>query len=208
VLEYLAQGQQVALISDAGSPLIADPGYRLVRACRKAGYAVRPVPGPSAVLAALMASGLPPLPFIFLGFLPRKPGQQRQLWRQYAQLSCTLIFFERKSRLRETLATAASELGGRELCLARELTKVHEQFIFIQLDKWEGIDPDIRGELTVLIGPPQTQIASQNEVEEYLRRALAQGGRPREIVRNVQGQLPGWTSKSLYQVLMGMQDKG
>ncbi len=207
VLEHLGQGQDAAVISDAGTPLVADPGYRLVRACREAGFAVRPVPGPSAPVTALMASGLPPYPFTFLGFLPRKVGQQRQIWRQYGGLPCTLVFFERKSRLGETLAVAASELGSRELCLARELTKTHEEFIVTRLDRWASLDREWRGEFTVVIGPAEEQVASTEEARAWLKRASEEGGRPKAIVRSAQEHVPGWSAKALYELLMQLQGK-
>ncbi|MGM0645947.1 MAG: 16S rRNA (cytidine(1402)-2'-O)-methyltransferase [Thermodesulfobacteriota bacterium] len=207
VLQRLEHGDQVALIADAGTPLVADPGYRLVRHCRAAGFSVRPVPGPSAPITALMASGLPPYPFAFLGFLPRKASQQRAVWQQYQGLSCTLVFFERKSRLQETLAVAASELGRRELCLARELTKTHEEFIVTRLERWEEIGEELRGELTVLIGPAEPQTATPEEARAYLLRAQESGGRPKEIVRNAQQHLHGWSTKALYEMLLHQQGK-
>lgn len=207
VLQRLENGEQVALIADAGTPLVADPGYRLVRQCRAAGFSVRPVPGPSAPITALMASGLPPYPFVFLGFLPRKPSQQRAVWQQYQGLSCTLVFFERKSRLRETLAVAASELGRRELCVARELTKTHEEFIVTRLERWEEISEELRGELTVLIGPAEPQVATPEEARASLLREQASGGRPKEIARAAQKHLHGWSTKALYELLLHQQGK-
>ena len=129
VLGLLHQGLRVAVVSDAGTPLIADPGYKVVRAVRTAGFPVVPVPGPAAPITALMACGLPPYPFTFLGFLPRKPGDIRKILTPFADLGMTLVFFERKSRVAVSLAVAFEVLGGREFCLARELTKEHEEFI-------------------------------------------------------------------------------
>ena len=110
VLDVLGRGEDAALVSDAGTPLLADPGYRLVAAAREAGFTVSPVPGPSAVTAALSASGLPPMPFAFLGFAPRKDAERRRFFEVWAGQPATLVFFERKSRLEGTLAVAAQVL--------------------------------------------------------------------------------------------------
>ncbi|MBO6002262.1 MAG: 16S rRNA (cytidine(1402)-2'-O)-methyltransferase, partial [Mailhella sp.] len=134
VLEWLRQGKSIALISDAGMPVLADPGYGIVRACREAGLPVSVVPGPCAPVAALAGSGIAPQPFVFFGFLPRGRGDQKKTLEPYAQLSCTLVFFERRDRLAETLAAARALLGPRDACIARELTKTHEEFLRFRLE--------------------------------------------------------------------------
>ena len=113
-LGWLKEGKQLALVSDAGTPLLSDPGYRLVRACREAGIRVSPLPGPSAPAAALSASGLPPYPFVFLGFPPRKQSEREAFFLPYARLSATVVFFERKDRLAATLETLFRLFGPRE----------------------------------------------------------------------------------------------
>ena len=113
MLARLQAGQDLALVSDAGTPLVADPGYRLCRACRRQGIAVHPVPGPSAPAAALSAAGIPPLPHCFLGFLPRDEAGRRRLFASFAKVPATLVFFERKDRLKDSLALALDELGPR-----------------------------------------------------------------------------------------------
>jgi 16S rRNA (cytidine1402-2'-O)-methyltransferase len=153
-LQELAQGRTLALISDAGTPLLADPGYKLVRACRSAGHKVSPLPGPCAALAALAASGLPPQPFVFLGFPPRKAGDQQRFFTPFAALPLTLIFFERKDRLRATLERLHVMGGQREICLARELTKTYEEFIFFTLGDFSAFPQELLGEITVVAGPP------------------------------------------------------
>ena len=120
VLAILGEGSDVALVSDAGTPLLADPGYRLVRAAREAGFAVSPVPGPSAVPAALSAAGIAPYPFSFLGFLPRATSQARATLARFGAAGATLVFFERKTRLAETLAVALETLGDRDCVICRE----------------------------------------------------------------------------------------
>lgn len=207
VLAALEQGQSVALISDAGTPLLSDPGYRLVRACREAGCAVTPIPGPSAPITALSAAGLPPLPFSFLGFLPRKAGEVRKLFANWATSPGSLVFFERKDRLGQSLELAREILGPRELCLARELTKTHEEFILGRLEDWPWETGELLGELTVVVGPPERpDMARERDVDELLREAAAQGGKPREVVRRVRDLAPGWSASDLYQRLQELQD--
>lgn len=205
VLGWLREGKNLALVSDAGTPLLSDPGFRLVRSCRKEGIRVSPVPGPSAPLAALSASGLPPLPFVFLGFLPRKGSERRTLLAAYASLEATLVFFERKDRLRESLADAFAVLGRREACIARELTKEYEEFIYLSLE--EGMNPpgDLLGEITVLIGPPDAGARSSvDEVDDVLAEEAALGGKAREVARRAQKKVRGWNGKELYLRLQEM----
>lgn len=204
VLGWLRDGRRVAVVSDAGTPLIADPGYRLVAACRAEDVSVVPVPGPCAPITALMASGLPPYPFTFLGFLPRKSGDARELLREHAQIRTTLVFFERKNRVPETLALAHAVLGEREFCLARELTKKHEQFINGRLGQPLECDDELLGEVTVVIGPPQDMAASTREdVLALIPSMLAQGGRPKDMARSIQARVRGWSTKRIYELLMG-----
>jgi 16S rRNA (cytidine1402-2'-O)-methyltransferase len=143
----------VALVSDAGTPALSDPGVRLVSAAIAAGYQVVPVPGPSAVLAALITSGLPTNQFTFLGFLPRKRGELERTLRDAGDAKRTFVFFESPHRLLKTLAIMASVLGPRSLVVAREITKVHEEFVrgtpATLLEHFEKSPP--RGELTVVV---------------------------------------------------------
>ena len=203
VLELLGQGLQVAVVSDAGTPLIADPGYRLVAACRKAGVPVVPVPGPCAPIAALMASGLPPYPFVFLGFLPRKAGEAKALLGTYASVPATLVFFERKNRVSATLALASEILGEREFCLARELTKKHEQFIYGRLGQAPEMEGELLGEVTVVVGPP-VAIADTEEtrVRDLARAMIRDGMRPKDAARAVRERTTGWTAKRIYELIV------
>lgn len=200
---------EVALISDAGTPLLSDPGFRLVRACREAGHRVSPVPGPSAPVAALSACGLPPQPFAFLGFLPRKAGEARTVLEHFGRAGCTLVLFERKDRVRRTLALAAEVLGPREFCLARELTKDHEEFIVGRLDALDGLTFTELGEFTVVLGPAEAPaVASEEELDAALRAEAAAGGRPREVVRRVLARVTGWSSKAVYARLEALSGPG
>ncbi len=206
VLAALRGGAQVALISDAGTPLLADPGYRLVRACRRERLPVSPVPGPSAPVAALSAAGLPPLPFTFLGFLPRDAAGRRALFRAYAAVPGSLVFFERKDRLGESLALAAEILGPRELAICRELTKAHEEFLLGRLERAAELPQELLGEITVILGPPEGEPgrAPREEAEGCLRACLARGLKPREAAREARARVPGWSVKELYALIPGL----
>lgn len=201
VLDLLGQGNEVALMSDAGTPLVSDPGYRLVRAAREAGHLVSPLPGPSAVTAALSACGLPPHPFAFLGFLPRKRGQAERILTPFADLPATLVLFERKDRLDKTLALCREVLGDRECCLARELTKEHEEFLSGTLSEPGCGGGELLGEITLVIGPPGERTASKEEVLEAYRLESRAGGKPREVARRAASRLPGWTAKTVYETM-------
>lgn len=211
VLHELQSGKIFALISDAGLPLMADPGYRLVRACRQNDIAVSVVPGPSAPVTALAGSGIPPQPFAFFGFLPRDRSDQEKLLAPFASLSLTLVFFERKDRLKGTLSTIRAILGEREVCVARELTKTHENFLFgrllpsgqLQSLSGEILDTEnLLGEITVVVGPPEAEIKTDHDqVLQILAEEQESGGSPREIARRAQLRTKGWTSKALYAML-------
>ncbi len=203
VLALVSQGMQVALVSDAGTPLIADPGYRLVAACRRQGVPVVPVPGPCAPIAALMASGLPPYPFVFLGFLPRKAGDARSQLARYRDFGATVVFFERKNRVQATLSLAHEILGEREFCLARELTKKHEQFINGRLGQALDLADELLGEVTVVIGPPAEVLpTAQDEVLALTLRLMREGMRPREAARAVRERTRGWSVKRIYELIV------
>uniref|UniRef100_I2Q5W8 Ribosomal RNA small subunit methyltransferase I n=1 Tax=Desulfovibrio sp. U5L TaxID=596152 RepID=I2Q5W8_9BACT len=201
VLGWLAAGTDVALVSDAGTPLLADPGYRLVRAAREAGYAVTPVPGPSAVLAALSAAGLAPYPFSFLGFPPRGAADGRELFARFGATGATLVFFERKTRLGQTLAAALSALGDRECVICRELTKTFEEFITGRLSDFAGKDLELLGEVTVVLGPGQAARSPEATARAVAAEEAAAGGKPREAARRAAARLSGWTVKEVYAML-------
>lgn len=208
VLELLQQGREIALICTAGTPVVSDPGYLVVRVCRNRGYKVVPVPGPNAPVTALMASGLPPQPFTFLGFLPRKSGEKRRTLLQYARLRTTLILFERKNRLQETLEVAYQVLGNRECRLARELTKRHEEILGFDLAEFKNRELDLPGEFTVLFGPPQKQESTpQSQVVHLLKNEMAKGGKPKGIIHRVLDKLQGWNTKQVYELYLSLKNK-
>ncbi|MBM3306787.1 MAG: 16S rRNA (cytidine(1402)-2'-O)-methyltransferase [Candidatus Eisenbacteria bacterium] len=154
VLARLERGDDVALVTDAGTPLFADPGYRVVSLCAREGFDVVPVPGATALAAALSVAGLPPMPFYFGGFLPRKPGARARKLAEVAALPCTLVFYEAPHRIAATLAAMRDVLGDRPAAVARELTKVHEEVVRGSLGELAGVAADAawRGEIVVVVG--------------------------------------------------------
>jgi len=174
LLERLQGGARLALVSDAGTPLISDPGYKLVREARALGLAVFPVPGPSAVLAALTASALPSDRFLFTGFLPSKSGERQAALAKLKAVSATLIFFESAQRLGDSLADLNAILGEREAVVARELTKLHEEVVHATLSelaaKYATAPP--RGEIVVLVGPAPEEQPDSARVDSLLAQAL------------------------------------
>ncbi len=206
VLEGLRAGKNIALISDAGMPVLADPGYGIVRACREAGLPVSVVPGPCASVTALAGSGIAPQPFVFFGFLPRGRGEKKKALEPYAHLSCTLVFFERRDRLEETLAAAHALLGPREVCIARELTKTHEEFIRFRLEDPPDLSR-ILGEVTVVIGPPEQRLRStEEEVRSVLEEEMLAGGSPRSVSKRTQSRLQGWTASEIYAIFTRLRN--
>ncbi len=202
VVNWLESGKDVALISDAGTPLLSDPGYRLVRACREHGLEVSPVPGPSAPMAALCACGLPPYPYTFLGFLPRAEQAVKATLGDYAAIRTTLVFFERKSRLRSTLSLALEVLGERPCAICRELTKEHEEFILGGLAELARDEREYLGEMTVVIAPPERGGKLDDDaLDTLIAEENAAGGKPKEISRRVAERAHGWTAKAVYERL-------
>jgi 16S rRNA (cytidine1402-2'-O)-methyltransferase len=166
----------VALISDAGTPLISDPGYKLVRAARAAGHQIHTLPGPCAAIAALTLAGLPTDRFLFLGFLPAKAKARAEAIEEVAALRASLVLYESGSRLDESLAALASSLGPRNAAVIREISKLHEETvtgILTELaDRYAGAAP--RGEIVIVIGPPPERTdASDEELDAALNDALA-----------------------------------
>jgi 16S rRNA (cytidine1402-2'-O)-methyltransferase len=198
VLERLRAGERVALISDAGSPLVSDPGYRLVQEALAQGTAVIPIPGPSAVLAALAGAGLPTDRFLFAGFPPPKAAARRAFLAELGPVRATLVLFEGASRLGESLADMAAVLGPRPAAVARELTKLHETFVRGSLDQLAA-DPALeapRGEIVVLVGPGREAEVSQADAEAALKEALARMG-PAEAASEV-ARATGLRRRELY----------
>jgi 16S rRNA (cytidine1402-2'-O)-methyltransferase len=196
----LKAGQSVALVSDAGTPLVSDPGFRLVEAAIAAGIEVCPIPGPSAALAALAASGLPTDSFRFCGFLPAKSAQRRRALEELRLETSTLIFYEAPQRLLETLADMAAMLGDRPVVVARELTKLHEEFLRGSADSIRqelAARPSIKGEITILAGKPHEQPADPVAAEHEVRELERQGVTRRDAVKQV-AKARGIPKRELY----------
>ena len=167
--------QAIALVSDAGTPLISDPGYKLVRAARAAGYSVRTVPGPSAVIAALTLAGLPTDRFLFVGFLPAKAKARSDAIAEIAGVRATLALYETGPRLGDTLTALATGLGDREAAVARELTKLHEECVTGRLAELavRYADAPPKGEIVIVVGPPaEAAQASDADLDCALDAAL------------------------------------
>jgi 16S rRNA (cytidine1402-2'-O)-methyltransferase len=181
LLAALADGKRVALITDAGTPAISDPGMLLVREARQAGLPVVAIPGPSAVTAALAVSGLPAHPFTFLGFLPPRRGGRRKALAAVAQLAHTLVLFEAPHRLAASLADMAELLGPRRAALCRELTKLHEEVTVDRLDGLAGKVAGrerVKGEITLVIEPPGEGTATGRDAGTHGKEAAAPGELP------------------------------
>jgi 16S rRNA (cytidine1402-2'-O)-methyltransferase len=184
VLAVLDGGGDVALVSDAGTPLISDPGDRLVGAALEAGHSVVPIPGASALLAALAASGLPAVPFTFVGFLPRRSGDCDRVLESLRDRRDTLIIFESPRRIAKTLARLKEAFGDRQACVARELTKMHEEFARGPLSELvERFADGARGECTLVVAGAcsASRTPTEDELEKAIRALIAEGHSSREI---------------------------
>jgi 16S rRNA (cytidine1402-2'-O)-methyltransferase len=175
IVERLAS-EAIALVSDAGTPLISDPGYRLVRAARAAGHTVVTVPGPCAAIAALSIAGLPTDRFLYLGFLPAKAKARSDSSAEIAAVRATLVIYESGSRLGETLGALRKQLGLREAAVGRELTKLHEECVTGSLaelaDRYAAAAP--KGEIVIVVGPPvEAEPVSDAQLDSMLKATLA-----------------------------------
>ena len=176
VLAELAAGKSVGLISDAGTPLISDPGYKLVREAIEAGFPVTAIPGPSAPLAALVSAGLATDAFLFAGFLPPRRSARKTRLEELKAVPATLVFFEAPSRLADSLGDIAAVLGDREAAVARELTKLHEEMrrgTPAELSQWAG-DAAPKGEMVILVGPPREAPVMDEAISVRLEPLLAE----------------------------------
>jgi 16S rRNA (cytidine1402-2'-O)-methyltransferase len=172
IVEMLQRGENVALVSDAGTPLISDPGFRVVAAAVKSGAQVISIPGPSAALAALAASGLPTNEFRFIGFLPPKQTARRKALAAIAEETATVIIYESPHRILESLKDMEAELGARPMVLARELTKIHEEFLrgsAAEIHAVLNARDSIKGEITLVIGQAIAGGISGDPIEEMAK---------------------------------------
>ncbi len=201
ILKKLEEGD-VALVSDAGTPGVNDPGYELIRAALDSGFDVRPIPGPSAPIAALSVSGLPTDAFLYLGYLPHKRSERRRFLQAVADLPYTLIFLESPHRLLESLHDLLEVLGDRPACIAREMTKMFEEF-------WRGplhraipyfSTAPVRGEFTLVVGgAPDRRPArwSAEALQAAIDQERRQGKPARQIATELAGR-SGWSKREIY----------
>ncbi len=203
----MALTQPVALVSDAGMPLISDPGYRLVRAAREAGAMVTVVPGANAPLTALALSGLPSDRFLFAGFLPPKEAARSAVLQELAPVRTTLVFFETAPRIARSLAAIAEAMPGREVAVARELTKLHEECRTGSpqdlLAHYEAHHP--KGEIVLLVGPPVDQPAGEVDADALLLAAMADA-KPSQAAGQV-AKATGLDRRTLYARAMELQGR-
>ena len=208
LLARLAAGQAVALVSDAGTPLISDPGYKLARAAQDAGYPVTAIPGASSVLTALSVAGQPTDRFFFEGFLPARQAARQKRIAALAAVPATLVLFESGQRLTATLADLAQELGPRPAAICRELTKLHEEVRrgnLVTLVRDYSAGAETRGEIVIVVAPP-AEPAEAVDVDALLRRALA-----RVSLKDAVGEvalLSGRPRREVYQRALALAKDG
>ena len=215
VLTWLAEGKDVALVSEAGTPLVSDPGFRVVAAVLAGGARVVPVPGPSALLAALVVAGLPPDRFVFLGFPPRKSGARRRLFEGVRALPFTLVLYESPLRAGVTLADLAAVLGGaRRACLARELTKPYEESVRGTLAELAERYRETRplGEVTLVVagadeGAASSEALSDDDVQERARELRSEGLSARDTADRLAAET-GRPRRDVYRLVVAAGEQG
>ncbi len=210
ILAALTEGD-VALVSDAGTPAINDPGYELVKAALEAGHSICPIPGPSAPLAALAASGLPTDSFLYLGYLPRKSSERQALAGQVSNLTYTLLFLESPHRLLAALKDLEFSLGYRQIAVARELTKVHEEIwrgtISAAIEHFTQNEP--RGEFTLVVAGKtkrDKQKWTEDKVMIAIKFGLKFGESPSALAKRV-AEESGWDRREIYKLATGFQQR-
>ena len=212
VVERVLAGETLALVSDAGTPLLSDPGQELVAAAQDAGVPIEVVPGPSAITAALVSSGLPVERFYFGGFLPRKAGEQRKALESLAALDATLVFFESPHRTARTLQLIAQEMPDRTGAVARELTKLHEEVVRAPLAELAAEFAQrevVKGEVVLLIGPPAPAATNQAHVDSAaiaaaLSSCMDDGMSPSRASREVAAEL-GVPKSAVYDIALSLK---
>ena len=208
LLQRLKEGAQIALVSDSGTPLVSDPGYEIVAACRREGIRVIPVPGPSAAIAALTASGLPADSFFFAGFLPARSAERKRRLKEIAAVPATLIFYEAPHRLLASLSDMVETLGPRRASIARELTKIHEEFLAGTLPELLNLfqaREKIRGEFVIVVERGEAShepVAYPDSIKRHLEAEIQKTGLARnEALKSVARQR-GITRRQAYQMVL------
>jgi 16S rRNA (cytidine1402-2'-O)-methyltransferase len=210
VLEALRSGKDVALVSDAGTPAISDPGFRLVRDARAGGIAVVPVPGPSALTAALSVCGLPTDRVLFVGFLPARSGARRKALEALAREQSTLVFFESPVRVVESLSDMLEAFGAREVFLCREATKAHEEYVRAPLDRLRDMlaaRGGVKGEIVLVVAGAAPAPASNEDPVALYRRLAAEGRMRRDAVKEAARRL-GRPAREVYALVQDAERRG
>lgn len=208
LIEKIQAGMKVALVSDAGTPLVSDPGFNIVRLCSEQKIPIVPVPGPSALIAALAASGLPTNEFTFAGFLPARRAARRARLAEFGGLKSTLIYYEAPHRIKETLEDARDVFGNRQCVIARELTKLHEEFIRGTLADIELREGAMRGEIVLLIGPPvageskRDQPVALRTIVEEIEAVMQDEGVDRKSALKRVARLRGISKSDAYRLML------
>jgi 16S rRNA (cytidine1402-2'-O)-methyltransferase len=204
IVRRLAEGASLALVTDAGTPAVSDPGALLVRRAVEEGVPVVPVPGASAAIAAVSVSGFAEGRFHFAGFLPRKASHRAEMLEELRDLRAQLVFYEAPQRLHETLLELRSALGDREALVARELTKLHEELARGPLSKLaDHFAGEVRGEAVIVVsGAPDAAPADPAELEREVRDRLARGDRPKEIAEALSARYP---KRTVYQLALKLK---
>ena len=209
LIEKIRAGSAVALVSDAGTPSVSDPGYRLVRAAIENDLDIFPIPGVSAAITALSASGLPTDAFVFVGFVPKKKGKRMDVLRSLRDEPRTLVFYESPRRVVALLEDIHALMGNRQVVLAREMTKLHEEFIRGHLTDVQTAltgRPEIKGECTLLIGgAPSTRSLSDSELDDVIRQALARPGARVSSVSKALARQHGLPRKIIYEMALEIE---
>ncbi|MFL5319306.1 MAG: 16S rRNA (cytidine(1402)-2'-O)-methyltransferase [Myxococcaceae bacterium] len=209
ILERLERGEDAALVTDAGSPAISDPGEVLVAEARERGITVTPIPGPAALIAALSASGLPTGRFHFLGFLPRKGPERKSMLEEVRNLSATLLLYESPRRLHETLQDLLAAWGERRACVARELTKKHEEFVRGSLSELETRyrDAEVLGEVVIVVEGRRGETRwTEEEIRAALTEGLSRGEKLKPLSTDI-ARRAGWSGGEVYRLGLSLKPK-
>lgn len=208
IVARIQGGAHVALVSDAGTPLVNDPGFRIVRACIEAGIEVEVLPGPCAAITALVGAGLPVDRFLYAGFLPRDDGPREAVFDELGSVSATLVFYESPLRLADTLRGLARKWPTRRVCVARNLTKAHEQWIRgTASEALDVLGDETRGEVVLLVGPGEVPRPAAADIDAAIDALLGQGKSAREVRDELDGA--GLQKRELYQrVLVRVAARG
>ena len=209
LIERLQKGQNIALVSNAGTPSVSDPGYRLIQKCICQGITVIPIPGVSAAIAALSVSGLPTDSFIFLGFAPRKDGKRQALFHNLSKETRTLIFYESPRRILNLVENLLTDLGDRKAVLAREITKLHEEFIrgnLSQIKNHIKFKGEIKGECTLIVEGLRSDLQiSEDELERKIRSAMDRPEKTLSAVVKETSEFYGISRKRIYDIALKLK---